>query len=216
MVKPNQKTVFERDFGEAADAFPKLRYTTVAKKGWRVNGEVDICDPAGMYWGTFQIEILVPISYPYVVPLLYEKSDHIPRDIDYHIGDDGLCCVDIDHRLLYRAKSGISIQAYLSKWVYPFFANYLYREREKKYANGEYSHRFDGVRQFYQEELHLTADMAVKVLQALLNKDKISRNDPCPCESGDKLKKCHVYAFEFLKTLGRTKWQSDFDNFMKG
>ena len=215
MGNQTAKTVFERDFGMASIAFPKLSYTPVRKNGWSISGDLDICDRSGMYWGTFQIEIRVPASYPYCVPDLYEKSKIIPWDIDFHINEQGWCCVDIGHRLLYRAKSGISILTFLTEWVYPFFANYLYRVLENKYANGEYAHSFEGVKQFYQEDLKLSADEAVNLLSQLVSKSSVGRNDDCPCGSGKKLKRCHLYAYELLKALGYARIQLDYDGFMK-
>jgi len=89
---------FERDFIEVANSFPKLEASWNAKlKMWLITGELDICDIKGVYWNTFNIVIAVPQNYPYCVPIVIEKSILIPRDIDWHISEEGICCLDVSH-----------------------------------------------------------------------------------------------------------------------
>lgn len=206
--------VFERDMRTAQELFPKLTYG-FGKKFLCVNGELDISDKDGNYWGTFQIKILLHYSYPYCVPSLYEVSTIIPRDDDNHIDKKGLCCVDIDHKLLVRSKHSLTIQAFLVEWAYPYFANQLYKLKENKYAGGEYAHRFAGVRQFYYEELKLDETGAINMINVILTKTNDGRNDPCPCGSGTKLKKCHWDAFDFLKSVDKRVLVSDLLRFEK-
>jgi hypothetical protein len=206
--------IFEKDLRATLGTFPKLCYTC-GKKLLFVDGELDICDQQGTYWGTFQIRILLSHAYPYCVPLLYEKSKIIPRNIDYHIDENGLCCVDIDHKLLVRSKHGLTIQTYLVEWVYPYLANQLHRIKETKYAGGEYAHYFAGVRQFYSEDLRLNDEAAIKMLEAILSKVNDGRNNLCPCGSGIKLKRCHWNAYTFLKSLDMTVLKSDLRSFQK-
>lgn len=198
----------------ALETFPKLSYTC-GKKLLSVDGELDICDQEGNYWGTFHIRILLSYAYPYCVPLLYEKSKVIPRNIDFHIDINGLCCVDIDHKLLVRSKHGLTIRDYLIEWVYPFLANQLYRMKEARYVGEEYAHHFEGVRQFYSEDLRLNDEAAMKMLEAILSKVNDGRNDLCPCGSGIKLKRCHWNAYIFLKSVGLAVLKSDLRKFQK-
>lgn len=203
---------FEHDFKTLRETFPKLHYTK-AERYWRIEGELDICDFMDNYWGTFEIITLVPHGYPYCVPLLYEKSKIIPRNIDHHINEDGFCCVDITHKLLFRSKRGITLFTFFTEWVYPYFANQLFHNIEKKYAGEEYAHHFGGVEQFYQEDMLLNREMAKKMLQAIIEKKGTSRNNPCPCGSGKKLKRCHLQTHDFLKSLGPVLLRADLQNF---
>ncbi len=198
----------------AQEFFPKLTYRC-GKKLLCVSGELDISDKDGNYWGTFKIKIRLPHFYPYCVPSLYEVSTIIPRDDDYHIDKNGLCCVDIDHKLLAHSKRGLNIQTFLIKWAYPYFANQLYKLKENKYAGREYEHRFAGIRQFYSEDLKLTETGAVKIIKTILSKMNDGRNDLCPCGSGTKFKKCHWHAFEFLKSIDKSVLVSDLLQFEK-
>lgn len=204
---------FERDVKTAQEVFPKLSIKSSSPEGWKIGGEIDVCDADGNYWDTFLIEVLFTKMYPHCVPLLFETGGKIQRHIDYHIDGDGLCCVDITHKLLYRSKRGLSVMNYLREWVYPYLANQVYRGTGSTYAGGEYGHHFAGVRQFYTEDLKLSVEKAEEVLRAIVQKRDVGRNAKCPCGSGEKVKRCHEESILFLKTLDRKLLESDLEKF---
>lgn len=211
MILNKRKSPFERDFIIAKERFPKLSYGWNAKiKTWVITGELDICDIEGMYWDTFHITMLVPSGYPYCVPIVAEKSTIIPRDIDWHISPEGVCCLDISHNLKAMSKVGINLTSFISDKVYTYFANQLYRLTENKYAGKEYAHLLDGVIQYYVETHNLKDKQAiVSMLQQITSKSNIGRNSQCPCGSGKKTKHCHQGSINTLKTLGSERLLSD-------
>jgi SEC-C motif len=207
------KSVFERDFREVEERFPKLRYVWSEKfKAWLITGSLDICDQDGVYWETFEVIILVPRAYPYCVPVLFETSEILPRDIDWHISKGGVCCYDIEHNLLVLSKKGIFLSDFIGTKIYSYFANQLIRLGGGNYAGGEYAHHFEGVVQYYQEMHGLSLQGTILVLQTLLQPLKLGRNGLCPCGSGRKLKKCHDLTMEELKSLGTAKIREDLRN----
>jgi len=209
------KSVFERDFREVEERFPKLGYVWSEKfKAWLVTGSLDICDEDGVYWETFELIILVPRAYPYCIPLLFETSKILPRDIDWHISKGGVCCYDIEHNLLVLSRKGIFLADFIAAKIYSYFANQLIKLGGGDYVAGEYAHHFEGVVQYYQEMHGLSMQETIRVLQTLLQPSKLGRNGLCPCGSGRKLKKCHAAAMEEIKSLGITKIEEDLSNLL--
>lgn len=208
------KSIFERDFVQVRDHFPHLTYEwNTEHKTWCVTGELDICDTEGVYWNTFGIVLLVPESYPHCIPVLIEKTEIIPRDIDWHVSPEGICCMDIGHNLIILSKKGINLTDFITNKVYSFFANQLYKLEKQCYAGEEYGHHLQGVMQYYKEELNLlTPDIMVTFITRILNKSGIGRNAQCPCGSGKKVKKCHLITIEALKLLGSKKISTDLEN----
>ena len=83
---------FRKDFSIANGLYPKLKSGWSAEhKMWIIKGDLDICDSEGEFWDTFNIAILVPKGYPYIIPVVVEVSKLIPRDIDWHISSEGVC-----------------------------------------------------------------------------------------------------------------------------
>lgn len=206
---------FEYDFRLLSEKFPKLnKFSWIEKlKSWVIEGELDICDMVGDYWDTFKVRVIVPINYPYCVPMVQEMSNKIPRQEDRHINELGFCCLDIDHRLLRMSRRGIRLNDFVTTYVYPYFANQIYYESEERYSSGEYAHHFAGVIQFYHEELGIrTAIEAITILEHILTTKPLGRNEPCFCGRG-KYKSCHLQTVNYLKSVGKERLIRDLSGF---
>lgn len=206
------RSKFHKDFQKVFQYFPKLSCSE-EKTGWRINGDMDICDFKGNYWNTFNIEIWVPGTYPRCKPQVWERSNILKREMNWHITEDGECCIDIEHRLeMYRTR-GMDILDFIKNKVYPFFVNQVYKEGKGQYASGEYEHDFDGVVQFYKEDLNIhNPELAVKILQKLIENDLPQRNEICIC-GGKKYKECHYRSVEFLKLIPQERLLRDIEGF---
>ena len=212
----NEK-LFEKDFKLMIEVFPQLNHFAInqANTAWLITGQLDIFDSVGTYWDTFSIKIYVPYEYPYCVPIVLETENKIERGEHRHINKIGMCCLDIEHRLLVLKKRGINLTSFIKEKVYPYFANQIYYEEEKKYANGEYDHYFDGTQQFYKEDLNIPSiKQAIEIIKFTLSKQKLQRNDLCFC-GGEKYKDCHLSAVEFLNSVGSDQLEQDLSDFEK-
>ncbi len=206
---------FEKDFSEATQFFPKLTCKKdQEKQRWVVSGELDILDIHGDYWDTYKIALYFPFSYPYCKPLVQELSFHINRNDDWHIDKKGFCCVDIEHRILVYETLGINLTKFLKEKVYPYFSNQTYKRVTGTYADGEYKHNFEGVIQYYKEDLGIETDvLAINILEAILQNKMPGRNEPCICGKG-KFKHCHLKSVEPLKLLSKERLVEDLDGFV--
>lgn len=112
--------------------------------------------------------------------------------IDLHVSsDDGMCCLGIKR----GNNRNFSIKSFLPELVIPFFYRLSYTEKFGLPASqndlwGEYSHGKEGLTE-YLTELSIFA------------KQNPGRNDPCPCGSGKKYKRCHQDAVESLPRSSR-------------
>jgi len=205
---------FERDFKDVEMRFPKLSYSWNSKlRCWIIRGDLDIIDIDGIFWMTFNVVIGVPEKYPHCVPIVIENSKIIPRETDWHISSEGICCIDIGHNLIAMSKRGIHIFSFFIEKIYPYFANQVYKIERKEYAGKEYLHHFDGVIQYYIEEHNLpTIDCITIMLERIVLNSKIGRNENCPCLSGKKTKKCHINSIEIIKSLGKNLIEKDLSN----
>ena len=194
--------------------FPKLQLQNSDGRPPSFAGHLDICDAKGDWHGSFDVILISPGTYPYGVPCLFETGGLIERIADRHINGDGSCCVGIDHKLLYLASRGLTMNAYMQEFGYPYFANQLYFKQTGHYAAGEYSHGFAGVLQFYRESLDITnAAHAAALLVGLLEGNLPLRNELCFCGSNKKYKCCHLKAVEYLEAIDRIRLLKDLSGF---
>lgn len=211
--------LFKKDFERLTDVFPKLNAVTLNKNpaGWLIAGEIDITDSVGQYWETFELNIFIPGSYPNCVPIIREVSSLIPREEDYHISDEGVCCIGIDHKLIKTSRKGIKLDMFIKNEVYPYLSNQLYKLNSKSndYAGEEYDHYFSGIVQFYREELNIERpELAINIIELLLAKELPRRNDECICKRA-KYKHCHLQAVEFLQHMTSDRLYKDLEGFKK-
>ena len=117
----------KKDITAFLDIYNKFEYDERPKmKASLVKGEIDICDVKGNYWDSFDIEIYINKNeYPFCIPLVIEKSKKIERNLNWHINDEGVCCLDIEHQLEFLAIRGINIMSFFQEKIYPFFREYF-------------------------------------------------------------------------------------------
>jgi len=210
-------THFEKHFKRLQEVCPKLEMAVSnGPPGWVITGDLDICDGNGMYWDTFAIGVFFASSYPYTVPVVYERSTIIPRELGWHMSPEGECCVDVSHRLILAARKGLRLFEYMNDKLYPYFANQLHRIHKGVYAGEEWGHHFDGIVQFYREQMQIEQpELAISLIKRVMNQNYPPPGKPCPCGSGKKLKYCHAPAIEMMKGLGHKILSQDLIEFNK-
>lgn len=179
-----------------------------------LRGIITVVDENSQLWADYDVRIEISSAYPYTIPSVYEESKLIERDWDFHISKKGKCCLDINHSMLLKRRSGIKLTDFYQNVIYPFFANHQYRVDDGSYANGEYKHFEKGIIQYYNEELDLTGrDYILKLLESAILNTKYERNAICSICGSPKFKKCCLPKINKLKLFGKDQLKIDFEIF---
>lgn len=213
-----EKTKLEKDIDTFCDVYPSFKYYKNSnKKFCYLMGDLDVCDLEGNFYNTFRIKIFLnKDQYPYSVPTVQEITKNIDRTDDNHLDEDGICCLDIEHNLEKNSKKGIQLTTFYREKIYPFFANFIFKQDAGNYANGEYAHFFDGVVQYYKEELKIDDLQTItKIIYSVASNTIPNRNEMCLCGSNLKIKNCHLTEIMPLKSLSKKRLISDLINFEK-
>lgn len=202
------RLTLNNDINEVLQMFPKLKQYE-KNKCKLLSGEIDIFDSESVYLESYEINVFIPKNYPYGFPLLQETSCRFEHIADRHISTDGFCCVCSLQEADIVSQRGISIKNFFSKYVVPYFANQLYFQSEKHWANGDYEHGDYGIFQFYRELLKVgKLEDAISIL-SILHSKKLNRNDNCFCGKGKKIKHCHFEEYKKIKDLSKLRVASD-------
>jgi hypothetical protein len=213
-----KKTKLEKDIDSFCEIYPSFKYyKNYKKKFCYVIGDLDVCDLEANFYNTFRVKIFLnKDKYPYSVPIVEEISKYIDRIDDNHLDEDGICCLDIEHNLEKNSKKGIHLTSFYREKVYPFFVNFIFKQDTGNYANGEYEHFFDGVVQYYKEELEIEDLQTItKIIYSVASNTIPNRNEMCLCGSSLKIKNCHLTKIIPLKSLSKERLISDLINFEK-
>ncbi|WP_223788556.1 hypothetical protein [Marinicella meishanensis] len=212
------------------DDFLKERSTFVRKvlpansKFIEVEGEIyfnRVKDGYPELSGNFEINIKIPRSYPYALPIVKEISQKIPREERFHLNfiTDPFtrvkiyhsCCLGSDLRIRALIANDLSLENFVSKVVEPYLYSVCYKMRTgKDFPIGELAHYDEGLIKDYIDLFGLqNSNQLKKTLFSLKEKKRVANKKPCPCDCGLRLGKCdfHLHLNTFRKLIPRSHYQ---------
>ena len=191
---------------EALQRFEKLKQITCQNGKVFIRGEIDVVDKAGHYWESYKVEIHHADGFPFKFPDVYEVGGKIPRIADWHIYEDSYsCCLTVPPLEMIKCRNGITLVNFIGNEVLPYFFNQTHRREEGYYTNGEYSHGYVGVLEFFETELKTAGDVraTINMLFKIATTRKPDRTHDCFCGKKVKYRKCHRGAYEKLVVIGK-------------
>ncbi len=191
-ISPIGFELIYQHYQDAKIVYPGL-YEPIQKDGQvLIEGTIDIIDRNKSNWGTYEVRIVVPEKYPTRAPTLFETGGQINRTSDWHINPDGSCCIAPTAKIYLTLADEITILKWIDKLVIPYLANHILKTQTGKYADIEYSHGSEGIREFYRKWFGNDDDTVIlKMVKYITGVTAYNRNDKCFCGSGKKYKNCH-------------------------
>ena len=147
------------------------------------------CDGRESIASCFDVALCIGKSYPEVLPVTRETGRAI-KESYRHVNDHGTLClaVPVEERLIFGEEP--TLMGYVNRLLIPYFYGYRYWEKHGKHPFGERAHGEDGVVQYYVEEFGLKDESKVLDFLMFLRAHGYEGRRPCPCGSGNKIKKC--------------------------
>ena len=113
-------------------------------------------------------------------------------DSDYpHRYSDGSLCLETSTTIRLRFVDGFDLVAWMDEFVEPYFFSYEYYDRYGSFPFGERPHGLNGVIHTYQELFHTDDLEKACLLLRYVAESTYRGHAPCPCGSGERLRKCH-------------------------
>ncbi len=187
-VKPD---LYEAVCREVEDAYPELRFiddgNRIILKGWYLLHE------GSQVWDRYLIEVTLPTDSPRGFPVIREVGGRIPCIPDRHVYDNGDACVALEDSFWFEYPNGLSLLEFLAGPLRSYFASQSLIEmgETEPWPAGEWGHGADGIFQFYSNALGIKNPLVILDFLKLLERDEVKGHWPCPCKSGEKLRKCH-------------------------
>lgn len=170
----------------------------------------------GLIDDEFEVEIMFPIDGTEKVPSAKEIGGRIPRDIDFHVGSDGIMCLGAPLDLKRKFIEQPSLHSFIDKVLIPFLYSFSFKEKHGYMPFGELSHGGKGIAEYYRELFETDSDVAVLELLKILVEDNYRGHLPCPCKSQNRLRNCHGKQIREIKDQQtREDFLSDFCSCLK-
>lgn len=202
----NRRLFREEREALASSACPLLRLAVVAP-GFRINSACRLKRESAVVHGMYSLHVpdsdreieygvvlVLQGNYPKRPPEMFCNDPKLPiGNIDRHIMSDGRACLAVHAEIGRRWPPGSTIIDYLDNLVAPFLAwQAYYDEYQKPPPWGEHSHGAQGIIEYYANLLGRSTDCSVVGFMRLLaRKNRPKGHEPCPCNSGKRLRDCH-------------------------
>lgn len=187
-----------------AERYPRLRFSRNADGTALAHGPIELELPDGAV-DPVDVVIVFGPHYPAKPPDAYDAARRWPADPDRHIVADHRFCLYFDHIDEPNMRAPDALAAWMIDLVL-FLHQQLVCEAigGRRFPGPEWPHR---ERAAYAQHLIETleafpVDRRADVWQAVRAR-RMERNWPCPCQSGRKIKRCHLTTLAELKRVGR-------------
>ena len=164
---------------------------------------------------SYSISIAVPASFPRDAPRVWDKGQRI--DPKYHRLTDGSFCLGSPASLRLLLAQQPTLLAFIEQCVIPYLYGYSFFEKHRRPPFGELAHGDRGLIDDFKRLFGLaTADACADMLSLIGMKKRVANKQPCPCNSGLRLGKCHHNLANRLRILlgrswcrGQAQWIND-------
>lgn len=179
---------YAREKNDVRRVYPQLHFFAGANVIIRGGFPVTL---SGRVIDRFQVEIILSAVHPEEVPTVREIGGRIPRITERHIESNGDACLFLSEEAALHFPRGSTLLNFLQGPVNAFFVSQLHFEEFGTWPFGEWRHGTEGTLEFYAGKIGFSEPRIILAFVDYLRRQKVKGHWPCPCGSGEKLRKCH-------------------------
>ncbi|MGH9336403.1 MAG: hypothetical protein ACRD21_21915 [Vicinamibacteria bacterium] len=170
--------------------YPNLHLFIEPDGGATVRGIFPVHSPEGHVLDRYQVSIELPTEYPRSLPIVREVGGRIPWKPDFHVNADGTACVMLPDDRWRCFPEDAPFARFLGGPVHDFFLGQSLVALGEDWPFGQWSHGADGVVEYYGWLLETQDAAKMASFLQVLAKLNIKGHWPCPCGSGEKIRRC--------------------------
>ena len=140
--------------------------------------------------------MMVPSDYPENIPRAWELDNRIPDD--FHKYDDLSLCLGAPLEVIKKIDQKNNLCGFIELLLIPYLYSYSFLEKYGNLPYGELSHgglgiheSYQGILNDYKNQFNVSSDVEALSMLKVLSEDNYRGHLPCPCGSGDILRRCH-------------------------
>lgn len=190
-------SIIDNQYWELIDRYPELRLEylggenrIIGKLKFSANFQYQRIDDE------YVVEVIIPDSYPYSLPIVREKGNKIPRD--FHKYRDDSLCLGASLAIKLKFAKQPTLLGFIENCVIPYLYSYSYKCTYGFLPFGELSHGWLGVLEYYKDLFDINDERIILRLLKILVHNNYKAHSRCPCGSRKRIRDCHG---NFLKKL---------------
>lgn len=186
---------------EVLNHFPELELTVPENEPPRLIGSIGLPDTDGNIYDRYQLSIIASDDSNMWFPGVSEIGGRLPHNNDWHVFDDGHCCIKSAPEQIVICRKGISLLQFIREQVLPYFHAQAFREQHGYYLH-ERSHGEFGNVEYIADVLKTRNRKAMaQQLMFILQGREPNRSNRCFCGSRKLYRHCHRDAYRDLSLL---------------
>jgi hypothetical protein len=207
------KPWFERDGGEILRAeqglvqahYPSLTFRADTEAGrMYLEGQIALQANCGVAT-SIAVRISFPPNYPESEPTAYDAVGRFPVSVDRHIISEGRFCLWLPPCSPWDKNDPSRLLRFLDE-VSVFLERQLVYDAtgHQEWPGRQYKHGTAGYEEFMLARLANNEEDFRSLLPVILGQLRPGRNEPCPCGSQQKYKRCHANSVaDIISRIGR-------------
>lgn len=195
---------WERFIAESQEVlihFPGLELIVPENEPPLLAGSLGLRDNAGDIYDQYQVKIVASEDFSLCFPGVFEVGGRLPHNIDWHVFEDGQCCIKSVPEQIVLCKKGLSLLQFVSEQALPYFHGQTFRELNGYYLH-ERSHGEFGNLEYIVGVLKTSRPVLIlQYLRFILRGYEPNRSSKCFCGSSKLYRHCHRDAYRDLRLL---------------
>jgi len=186
---------------EVLTHFPGLELTAPENEAPRLLGSIELKDTDGNIYDQYQVRIVASDDSTIQFPEVYEVGGRLPHNIDWHVFEDGHCCIKSVPEQIVVCKKGLPLVRFIKEQILPYLHGQAFREQNGYYLH-ERSHGEWGNIEYIAGVLKTQNRGAIiQQLLFILQGKEPNRSNRCFCGSRELYRHCHRNAYRDLSLL---------------
>lgn len=182
------------------ERYPGLAFVET-RTGRSAQGVYDLMHD-GMWLGSYLLRIDLLEPYPFVIPVVRETGERIPKTDDYHLNADGSLCLGVPEELWIELSGRFELRDVIDGPLRTFLLGMTNKLDGRDWPYGERAHGALGICDYYARFIGSADPVHVLELLQMLTSPTIKGHWICPCGSNRELRKCHGDAIRKLHAHG--------------
>lgn len=195
---------WERFIAESEEVlvhFPGLELIGPENEPPHLTGLIELRDVGGITYDQYKVRIVASDDSDTWFPSVFEIDGRLPYNNDWHVFEDGGCCIKSVPEQIVICRKGISLLQFMSEQTLPYFHAQAFREQHGYYLH-ERSHGELGNIEYIEDVLKTQNRKAmVQQLMFILLGKEPNRSNKCFCGSRNLYRHCHREAYRDLSLL---------------
>lgn len=190
-MKQGKAELIKQQFEELHKKFQGLKLCEDSPDQWVIRGILSFSATYNEVTMEDEYSVLIsfPENYPDMPPNVQETGGRISSD--FHQYDDRTLCLGAPVEVERRFKANPNLLSFVKTLVVEYLYGYSHLEKYGELPFGELSHGGPGIQEYYQDLFNTDDVKVILKLLKIMADGSYRGHQPCPCESGKILRKCH-------------------------